>query len=332
MKRFFTAMIISYVFLFAFASHAGAISASKTTVINEKLSSLNSLKNVHSHLMNNGYIIRLEFKKPVSHWMKPVFYEKSVEIDFRGAFVASFSKSFPVESSIISKVFASQSDRETLRVRFQTKPGLKYTQNRIKLLQQGRFIIIRFDVTSKEPSFIYSAKVSPEIKQKEKFISIDDDLLSQFLPRAPKKMKDKQEGKLSKLNVSTYSSTVTQKEALLIGKEDTNKIENVGKRTAPLVDQIKKVIFVFGMVFLVIFCFKNYFLKNTPRVRGDNEKKISPDHSEVRRNKAWLVASKVAREFFSYLSRILKHKEAKSVEGAKKKILQKIRKLKKASR
>jgi len=331
MKRFFTILTIIYVFLFGFGSLAGAISASKTTVINGKLSSLNSLKNVHSHLMNNGYIVRLEFKKPVSHWMQPVFYEKSVEIDFRGAFVASFSKSFPVESSIISKVFASQSDRETLRVRFQTKPGLKYTQNRIKLLQQGRFIIIRFDVTSKEPSFIYSAKVSPEIKQKEKIISIDDDLLSQFLPRAPKKMKDKQEGKLSKLNVSTYSSTVTQKEALLTGKEDTNKIEHLG-RTVPLVDQIKKLIFVFGMVFLVIFCFKKYFLKITPRVRGHNGKKISPDHSEVRRNKAWLVVSKVVREFVSYLSRISKPKEAKSVEGAKKKILQRIRKLKKASR
>ena len=245
MKRFFTILTIIYVFLFGFGSLAGAISASKTTVINGKLSSLNSLKNVHSHLMNNGYIVRLEFRKPVSHWMKPVFDEKSVEIDFRGAFVESFSKSFPIESSIISKVIARQSDRETLRVRFQTKRGLKYTQNRIKLLQQGRFIIIRFDVTSKESSFIYSAKVSPEKKQKEKFISTNDDLLSQFLPSAPKKMKDKKEEKLSKLKPSTYSTTDTQKEALVTEKEDTNKIEPVETRTAPLVDQIKKWIFIF---------------------------------------------------------------------------------------
>ena len=332
MKRFFTILIIFYVFLFGFESLAGAISPSKTTVINGKLSFLNSLKNVHSHLMNNGYIVRLEFTKPVSHWMKPVFDEKSVEIDFRGAFVESFSKSFPIESSIISKVIARQSDRETLRVRFQTKRGLKYTQNRIKLLQQGRFIIIRFDVTSKESSFIYSAKVSPEKKQKENFISTNDDLLSQFLPSAPKKMKDKKEEKLSKLKPSTYSRTDTQKEALVTEKEGTNKIEPVETRTAPLVDEIKKWIFVFGIIFLVVFCFKNYFLKNTPRVRGDNGKKISPDHSEVRRNKAWLVASTLTREFVSYLSRISKRKEGKSVEEAKKKILQKIRKVKKASR
>jgi len=332
MKRLFKILIIFYVFLIGFGNLAGAISQSKTTVINGKLSSLNSLKNVYSHLMNNGYIVRLEFRKPVSHWMKPVFDEKSVEIDFRGAFVESFSKSFPIESSIISKVIVRQSDRETLRVRFQTKPGLKYTQNRIKLLQQGRFIIIRFDVTSKESSFIYSAKVSPEKKQKENFISTNDDLLSQFLHSAPKKMKDKKEDKLSKLKSSTYSPTDTQKEVLVTKKDDTNKIEPVKTRPVPLVDQIKKLIFLVLMVFLVIFGFKNYFLKNTPRVRRDNGKQISPDHSEVRRNKVWLVASTLIREFFSYLSRISKRKEGKSVEEAKKKILQKIRKVKKASR
>ena len=332
MKRFLTILSIICVFLFDVGSLAGASNTSKTTVVSEKSSTLNSLKNVHSNLMNNGHLVRLEFKKPVSQWMKPVFYEKSVEIDFPGAFVVPSTKSFPVESSIISKVFASQSDRETLRVRFQTKPGLKDIQNRIKLLQQGRFIIIRFDVVSKEPSFIYSAKVSPEKKQKEKFISTNDDLLSQFLPSAPKKMKDKKEEKLSKLKPSIYSPTDTQKEALVTEKEGTNKIEPVEMRTVPLVDQIKKWIFVFGILFLVIFCFKKYFLKITPRVRGRNGKKISPDHPEVRRNKARLIVSKFVRVFFSYLRRISKPKEAKSVEGAKKNILKKIRKLQKANR
>ena len=323
MKRFLTTLSIICVFLFGVGSLAGASNTSKMTIIGEKSSTLNSLKNVHSHLMNNGHLVRLEFKKPVSQWMKPVFYEKSVEIDFPGAFVVPSTKSFPVESSIISKVFASQSDRETLRVRFQTKPGLKDIQNRIKLLQQGRFIIILFDEVGKEPSFIYSAKVSPEKKQKENFISIDDDLLSPFLPRVSKKTKDKQERKLSKLNASTDSSTVKQ-------KEDKNKIKHIGRGVVPLVDQIKKAIFVFGMIFLVIFCFKKYLLKDIPRVRGDNRKKISPDHSEGKRNKAWSVASRVARQFFSYLSRISKPKDAQSVEATKKQILQKIRKLKKA--
>ena len=74
MKRFLTTLIIIYDFLFGFGSLVGSISTSKATEVNEKWGSLNSLKNVHSHLMNNGYIVRLEFKYPVSQWMKPLFY------------------------------------------------------------------------------------------------------------------------------------------------------------------------------------------------------------------------------------------------------------------
>ena len=57
-------------------------------------------------------------------------------------------------------------------------------------------------------------------------------------------MKDKQEGNLSKLNTSDYSSTTTQKEALVIEKEDKNKNEHVEMSVVPLVDQIKKGVIV----------------------------------------------------------------------------------------
>ena len=307
MKRFLIILIIVYAFLFGFGSLAGASDTSKAAVIKGKWGALNSLKNVHSHLMNNGHIVRLEFKNPVSQWMKPVFYKKFLEIDFPGAYVGTANKSIPLESPIISKVFASQSDDETLRVSFQIKPDFKNIKERVKLLQQGRFVIIRFDVVNKEPSFIFSSKGSPEKKQKENFVNIDDDLLSQFLPQESKKMKDKQEKNLSKLNTSDYSSTTTQKEALVIEKEDKNKNEHVEMSVVPLVDQIKKGVIVLVVILLMIFGFKKYFLINTRRDIRNNIKKFSPDPSEGRGDKVLSVASKVARE----------------------KILQKIRNLKK---
>ena len=307
MKRFLTTLIIIYAFLFGFGSQTGASDTSKATVVKGKWGVLNSLKNVHSHLMNNGHIVRLEFKNPVSQWMKPVFYKKFLEIDFPGAYVGTVNKSIPLESPIISKFFASQSDGETLRVSLQIKPDFKNIKERVKLLQQGRFVIIRFDVVSKEPSFIFSSKGSPEKKQKENFVNIDDDLLSQFLPQESKKIKDKQEKNLSKLNTSDYSSTTTQKEALVIEKEDKNKNEHVEISVVPLVDQIKKGVIVLGAILLMIFGFKKYFLINTRRDIRKNKKKFSPDPSEGRGDKVLSVASKVARE----------------------KILQKIRNLKK---
>jgi len=332
MKRFLTTLIIIYAFLFGFGSLAGSINTSKAAEVNDKWGSLNSLKNVHSFLMNNGHIVRLEFKYPVSQWMNPLFYKNSVEIDFPGAFVGTANKSFPLKSPIISEVFASQSDRETLRVRFQINPDLKDIENRTKLLKQGRFMIIRFDVVSNEPSFAISSKDSAEQKQKEDLINIDDDLLSQFLPHASKNIKDKQEENLPNLNASGYSSTVKQKEAVLLEKEDKNKNEQVESSVVPLVDQIKKGVIVLGVIFLMIFGFKKYFLITTRRDIRNNKKKFSLGHSEGRGDKVLSVVSKVASEFLNSLSSIIKPKEAQVVEDAREKILQKIRKLKKVRR
>ncbi|GIS84777.1 MAG: hypothetical protein CM1200mP16_10770 [Nitrospina sp.] len=49
---------------------------------------LKRIKKCSFHLMKNGHIVRLEFKKPITNWIEPVFYEKSVQIDFPGAFVS----------------------------------------------------------------------------------------------------------------------------------------------------------------------------------------------------------------------------------------------------
>ena len=332
MKRFLTTLIIIYVFLFGFGRLVGANDTRKATAIKGKWDALNSLKNVHSHLMNNGHIVRLEFKNPISQWMKPVFFKKFVEIDFPGTFVGTANKIIPVESPIISKVFASQSDKKTLRVSFQIKPSLKDIKERVKLLQQGRFMIIRFDGVNKEPSLTISSKGSPGKKQKENFINIDDDLLSQFLPQKSKKMKDKEEGNLSSLNTSSYSLKATQKETLVIEKEDKNKNEHVERTVVPLVDKIKKGIIVLGVLLLMVFGFKKYFLINPRRSIRNNKKIISPDRSQGRENKVLSVVSKFASGFFNYLGRIIKPKEAQVAEDVRKNILQKIRKLKKVRR
>ena len=332
MKRFLTTLIFIYGFLSGFGSLAGSSNTSKATELNEKRGSLNSLNSVDSHLMKKGYIVRLEFKYPVSQWMKPLFHKNSVEIEFRGGFFGTTNKSFPLKSPIISTVFASQYGKETLRVRFQINPYLKNIENRTKLLQQGRFIIIRFDVVSDEASFIFFSKDSVEKKQKENFINIDDDLLSRSLPQASKKIKDNQEEKLSKLSTSDYSSKVKQKEAVVIKKEDKNKNEHLERSVVSLGNQIKTGFIVLGTILLMVFGFKKYFLINTKRDIRSNKKKFSPDHSEKTRDKVVSVISKVGSDFFNYLSRIIKPKEAQAVEDAREKILQKIRKLKKVRR
>jgi hypothetical protein len=48
-----------------------------------KWDSLNALKNVYSSKVDDGFIIRLEFEKPVSDFRAPVFFDKSIQVDLR---------------------------------------------------------------------------------------------------------------------------------------------------------------------------------------------------------------------------------------------------------
>ena len=226
MKLFLKLLTISQLFLLVFASLAGASNQPES-----KWSSLNPLKKVHSHLMSNGHIVRLEFKNPVENWAEPVFYEKSVQLDFPGAFIEPAKKSFSANSSMVTKVFASQFDGETLRVRFHIKPGTDYIEERFKLVSQGRFIIVRFDTDYVEAA-IASSKAVPKKTQNTDVMG--DKELADFLSRASEKMKRQEEILVSavKKEEPTIQEVETQSSEI--------KVKRAGMGVAPLVDQIKK--------------------------------------------------------------------------------------------
>ena len=226
MKLFLKILTISQIFLLVFASLVGASNQPEA-----KWGSLNPLKKVHSHLMSNGHIVRLEFKNPVENWAEPVFYEKSVQLDFPGAFIEPAKKSFSADSSMVTKVFASQFDGETLRVRFHIKPGTDDIEERFKLVSQGRFIIVRFDTDYVEPVIASSKAVSKKTQNTD---VMGDKELADFLSRASEKMKRQEESLASavKKEEPTIQEVETQSSEI--------KVKRAGMGVAPLVDQIKK--------------------------------------------------------------------------------------------
>ena len=229
MKNFSKLLTFSHLFLLVFTSLAGA---SNQLEVKGKWDSLNPLKKVHSHLMSNGHIVRLEFKNPVENWAEPVFYEKSVQLDFPGAFIEPAKKSFAADSSMVTKVFASQFDGETLRVRFHIKPGTDDIKERFKLVSQGRFIIVRFDTAYVEPVIGSLKAVSQKIQNTD---VMGDKELTEFLSRASEKMKRKEESLAPavKKKKPTIKKVETQSSEI--------KVKRAGMGVAPLVDQIKKV-------------------------------------------------------------------------------------------
>ena len=235
MKTFSKLLTFSHLFILVFANLAGASNPPEA-----KWDSLNPLKKVHSHLMSNGHIVRLEFKNPVENWAEPVFYEKSVQLDFPGAFVEPAKKSFAADSSMVAKVFASQFDGETLRVRFHIKPGTDDIKERFKLVSQGRFIIVRFDTDFvepiEEPVIASSKPVSKKVASKKTQHAevMGDEELAEFLSRASEKMKRQEE---------ILASTEKKKESTIEDKQTQSseiKVKRAGMGVGPLVDQIKK--------------------------------------------------------------------------------------------
>ena len=226
MKLFLKLLTISQLFLLVFASLVGASNQPEA-----KWGSLNPLKKVHSHLMSNGHIVRLEFKNPVENWAEPVFYEKSVQLDFPGAFIEPAKKSFSADSSMVTKVFASQFDGETLRVRFHIKPGTDDIEERFKLVSQGRFIIVRFDTDYVESVIASSKEISKKTQNTD---VMGDKELANFLSRASEKMKRQEESLASavKKGEPTIQEVETQSSEI--------KVKRAGMGVAPLVDQIKK--------------------------------------------------------------------------------------------
>ena len=226
MKLFLKLLTISQLILLIFASLAGASNQPEA-----KWGSLNPLKKVHSHLMSNGHIVRLEFKNPVENWAEPIFYEKSVQLDFPGAFIEPAKKSFSADSSMVTKVFANQFDGETLRVRFHIKPGTDDIEERFKLVSQGRFIIVRFDTDYVEPVIASSKAVSQKTQNTD---VMGDKELADFLSRASEKMKRQEE----------ILASAVKKEEPTIQEVETQsseiKVKRAGMGVAPLVDQIKK--------------------------------------------------------------------------------------------
>ena len=235
MKQYLRSLTFIPIFICLVNNLAGA---NIQTQENGKLDSLNGLKNVHSHLMKNGHIVRLEFKKPVSDWLEPVFYEKSVQIDFPGAFVSPSKKNFIAKSSLISKVYATQFNNKTLRVRFHIAPGTTDIEKRFKLVSQGRFMIIRFDSTGSSPSFS-SSQNKQAAKKKNIYIEIMvTDELAQFLNRASQKIKSQKVKFQSKSETIPYSNKIKEKNFSKSIPEVT--VKRAGMGVVPFVDQIKK--------------------------------------------------------------------------------------------
>ena len=216
------------IFLFSLTTLAGA---------GEKWDSLNLLKNVTTSKVDDGFIVRLEFEKPVGDYKGPVFLDKSVQIDFPLAFIKPAKKYFPADSSSITKVFAAQFDAETLRVRFLKKDKSDDLQDRFRLARQGRFVIVRLGQVRP----VFNPKSASFVESRESDDLMTEDELAVFLARASAKIRAQKNKKtLATTKLKKISTTAQTRETRKVEKVPDIKVVRAGMGVDPIVDRIKK--------------------------------------------------------------------------------------------
>lgn len=227
MKHALRIIFIGGIFLLSLGTVAGA---------SGKWDSLNSLKNVYSSKVDGGFIIRLEFEKPVADFKEPVFFDKSVQIDFPLSFIKPAKKYFPADSFSTTKVFASQFDKKTLRIRFLKKDTSIDLRNRFHLARQGRFVIARFDQS--EPVLKSHTAINTKRQESANDEMMTEDELAKFLARASAKIQEHEE---KKAQSSAKPVNITQKpEIEKVEKVADIKVTRAGMGVEPIVEQIKK--------------------------------------------------------------------------------------------
>jgi flagellar protein FliO/FliZ len=205
-----------------------------------KWDSLNPLKNVYTSKVGDGFIVRLEFEKPVGDYKEPLFFDNSIQIDFPLAFIKPAKKYFPADSFSTTKIFAAQFDAQTLRIRLLKKNKSVDLRDRFHLARQGRFVIVRID----ESETVFNSRAVTVVKSRESSEkSVNDDLMSEdelaeFLARASEKIRvlDKKKVLDSTKSTKTALSVQTPK----VEKVPDIQVTRAGMGVEPIVEQIKK--------------------------------------------------------------------------------------------
>lgn len=229
MKRALSIQFLVGILLFSLTTLAGA---------SGKWDSLNLLKNVKTSKVDDGLIVRLEFEKPVDDFKEPEFFDRSVQVDFPLAFVKPSKKYFPVDSFVLTRIFAAQYNPKTLRIRFLKKDGSDI-RDRFHLVRQGRFVIVRLDHAA--PVLQTNSVSKIESRETVGDELMNEDELEKFLARASEKIKA--QGTQSTSNTTEAKKVETNGQPQEIEKlepENEVKVTRAGMGVEPIVEQIKK--------------------------------------------------------------------------------------------
>ena len=261
------------------------------------LSNMNRLENVETQFTKDELMIKFYFKKPLVHLRNPLFFEKSIQVDFPLAYSQPAKRFLKTGDSQISQIYVSQFNSRTMRIRFLFGKGAEGDyKNRFYMEKDGNSLVVRVVRVERGETDILgqllarTTKKINEKKQKNKIKKFNANIIEEkrevksqpFVFEAekstpsnpddlkldsPKKIKTdsynkKPKWKTVKNKTEVPSSAIKKTSFGLNPPEDTKKPEPVSLLSSGL-RMVTTLSLVLGLIFLLFFGFKKYVLKNT---------------------------------------------------------------------
>ncbi|MBT4375724.1 MAG: FliO/MopB family protein [Nitrospina sp.] len=260
----------------------------------DNLSNMNRLENVETQFTEDELTIKFHFKKSLVHLQEPIFFEKSIQVDFPSAYSQPAKRFLKTGDSLISQIYVSQFNSKTMRVRFIFgKDEEGDYKNRFHMKKDGDSLVVRVErgdvdilgqLLARTTKKINKTKqINKQNKLNVKNIGGTSEVKSQPLPLDVKKMISPNSNELKlgspkKINTTSNNKRPKWKTAknetgkssgsikkISFGqhsREDQQKSEPVSLLSSGL-RMVTTLSLVLGLIFLLFFGFKKYVLKNT---------------------------------------------------------------------
>ena len=260
----------------------------------DNLSNMNRLENVETQFTEDELTIKFHFKKSLVHLQEPIFFEKSIQVDFPSAYSQPAKRFLKTGDSLISQIYVSQFNSKTMRVRFIFgKDEEGDYKNRFHMKKDGDSLVVRVErgdvdilgqLLARTTKKINKTKqINKQNKLNVKNIGGTSEVKSQPLPLDVKKMispnsnelklgspkkinatsnNKRPKWKIAKNETGESSGSIKKTSFGLYSPEDQQKSEPVSLLSSGL-RMVTTLSLVLGLIFLLFFGFKKYVLKNT---------------------------------------------------------------------
>lgn len=259
---------------------------------NVNLDNMNLLKKVDINSEEDELVTKLYFEKDLENFLKPIFYKKSIQIDFPRTYSEPTKRFLTTGNNKISQIYVSQYNSQKMRIRFILGKGEEEDyKGRFHLETEGNLLTVRINLKKEDLLDKLLANVASKIEEKnqlkpinkisdetnkkytsdkptfdknKKYVEVDKDAVNNGLSekiklasfnKNPQWKNDKEKG-----NKPLDSSATKSFNFLNRDKKKQLKSADVASSGFKMIMTLSLVL---GLIFILFFGFKKYVLKNT---------------------------------------------------------------------